>query len=207
MSERHIFRDIGSFEDRLGLPRGFYGRLLKEDDWSFVIKLNALFEGACAHALVARLNAPDLVEQFARLPFADRDTGKVKFLSTLGCISEDQSTFLRKLGELRNLVVHNVSKVGFTFDGYVAELDSNQRRQVAKVFGRGWSDPVSVSSKKVPLAKFAAENTKLVLWLSAAELLACLYLEFEIAEIRLRTAALDEYRKSILEPRLEALGP
>lgn len=52
MTERHIFRDLASLEHRLGIPKGFYARQLKEDDWSFVIKLNALFEAACAHALV-----------------------------------------------------------------------------------------------------------------------------------------------------------
>lgn len=206
MSERHIFRDITSFEKRLALPKGFYARLLKEDDWSFVIKLNALFEAACAHALVTRLTAPELIDQFARLELADRDRGKVKFLSTLGCISNEQATFLTRLAELRNALAHNVSQVSFTFDGYVAGMDSNQRRQLAKVFGHGCNDPIPIEGKKIPLAKFAAENTKLVIWLSAAEILACLYLEYEIAEIRLKAAALDEYRRSVAGPNLGLLG-
>lgn len=111
MTERHIFRDLASLEHRLGIPKGFYARQLKEDDWSFVIKLNALFEAACAHALVTRLGAPELIDQFARLEVADRDRGKVKFLSTLGSISDEQAAFLRRLAELRNalaVVSHDV---------------------------------------------------------------------------------------------------
>jgi hypothetical protein len=53
MSERGIFNDVKAFERRLGLPVGFYERLLQEDDWSFVIKLNALFE-----LLYSRLGRP-----------------------------------------------------------------------------------------------------------------------------------------------------
>lgn len=200
MSERHIFRDIASFEHRLGLPKGFYDRLLKEDDWSFVIKLNALFEAACAHALVIRLAAPELIDQFSRLELADRDRGKVKFLSALGCISDEQATFLRRLAELRNALAHNVSQVNFTFEVYVSGLDSNQRKQLAKVLGHGCNDPIPIEGKKIPLVRFAAENTKLVIWLSAAEVLACLYLEYEIAEIRLKAHELDAYRRSVLEP-------
>jgi hypothetical protein len=205
MSERHIFRDVASFEQRLSLPKDFYVRLLREDDWSFVIKLNALFEAVCAHALTTRLNAPELIDQFARLELADRERGKVKFLSTLGCITDEQAKFLRELASLRNTLAHNVSQVTFTFDEYVSGLDSNQRKKLAVVFAHGCNDPIPVAGKKIPLAKFAAENTKLVIWLTAAEVLACLYLEYEVAEIRLRTAALDEYRRIVLEPRIEAL--
>ena len=53
-----LFKDITQLERRLGLPEGFYERLVREDDWSFVIKLNALFEAACTHALANRLHAP-----------------------------------------------------------------------------------------------------------------------------------------------------
>lgn len=205
MSERHIFRDIASFEQRLALPKGFYGRLLKEDDWSFVIKLNALFEAVCAHALVTRLAAPELIDQFARLELADRDRGKVKFLLSLSCINDEQAAFLRRLAELRNALAHNVSQVSFTFDSYVSGMDSNQRKQHAKVFGHGCNDPIPVEGKKIPLLKFAAENTKLVIWLTAAEVLACLYLEYEIAEIRLKAAAIEAYRRSVVEPNLGLL--
>lgn len=197
MPERHIFHDIASFEQRLSLPDGFFVQLLREDDWSFVIKLNALFEAACAHALTTRLNAPELIDQFARLELADRERGKVKFLSKLNCITEEQAKFLRELATLRNTLAHNVSQVTFTFDRYVSGLDSNQKKKLATIFGHGCNDPIPVEGEKIPLTKFAAENTKFVIWLTAAEVLACLYLEYENAEIRLKTATFDEYRRIV----------
>lgn len=203
MSENHIFRDVASLEQRLSLPKGFYVRLLSEDDWSFVIKLNALFEAACAHALTIRLDAPELIDQFARLELADRERGKVKFLSTLKCITEEQAKFLRELAALRNTLAHNVSQVTFTFDKYVSKLDSNQKKKLTAVFGHGCNDPIAVDGKKIPLNKFAAENTKFVIWLTAAEVLACLYLEFKNAEIRLQTATFDEYRRIVSNPDLK----
>lgn len=199
MSEQQIFRDIAAFEERLGLPKKFYVRLLEENDWSFVIKLNALFEAVCSHALSARLNAPELIDQFARLELADRDRGKIKFLSSLGCLTNEQAKFLRELASLRNKLAHDVSQVTFTFDSYVSKLDSNQRKNLVKVFGYNGNDPVFIADKKIPLSKFVMENMKLVTWLTAANVLGCLYFEYEIAEIRLKPTALAEYRRMVLE--------
>jgi hypothetical protein len=145
--------------------------------------------------LVARLNAPEIEDQLANLELADSTRGKVKFLTAMDCITSQQSTFLRKLAELRNGLVHNVSRVGFTFDAHVAGLDSNQREQFVAVFGRNWNDVVDLGDIQIPRPKFVLENAKLSLWFSAADLLACLYLEFEIAEFKLQTTILRGYQK------------
>lgn len=193
--ERDVFADVKQFEKRLGLPAGFYVKLLEEDDWSFVIKLNALFEGACTHALVARLRAPEIEEQIARLELADSATGKVKLLSTLGCISTEQSAFLRKLAELRNNLVHNVSRVAFSYEQHLAPMDSNQKDQFVKVFGSCWKEQVELAERVVPRKQFVLENPKLSVWFASVEILACLYLEFELAELRFQSAVIEGYRK------------
>ena len=61
-----IFHDVVQFEQCLGLPNGFYEKLLGEDDWSFIVKLSALFEAACSHILVKRLHAPELEDYLGR---------------------------------------------------------------------------------------------------------------------------------------------
>jgi hypothetical protein len=62
-----VLSDVSAFEQKLGLPESFYTDLLKNDDWSFVVKLNALVEAACTHALSMRLHAPELEEALANL--------------------------------------------------------------------------------------------------------------------------------------------
>ncbi|MEP7173540.1 MAG: hypothetical protein ABI705_08640, partial [Aestuariivirga sp.] len=57
--------EISSIEKRLKLPKGFYSKLLDDDDWSFVIKLNAIFEALCTHVLVARLDAQTLSNELS----------------------------------------------------------------------------------------------------------------------------------------------
>ena len=78
-----IFEEVRKFEQKLGLPKDFYNQLLREDDWSFVIKLNALFEGATTHVLTTRLHAPELVDAFAHLDQLNSKVGKVTLLREL----------------------------------------------------------------------------------------------------------------------------
>jgi hypothetical protein len=46
-----IPKNIKDIERDLGLPIGFLVTLKEEDDWSFIIKLHALFEAAYSHLL------------------------------------------------------------------------------------------------------------------------------------------------------------
>ena len=195
---RELFDDVRTFEGRLGLPNGFYDSLLREDDWSFVIKLNALFEAACTHALAARMHAPELIEALSSLEFAHTKAGKIVFLEQLGAVTPQQSSILRKLAELRNSLVHNISRVGFRFKDHVDTSDSNQKAALVKTFGHGIRDDIELKGQKIPLEQFVLQNPKLALWLTAAEVLACLHLEFERAELRLRGAALAEYMRVAL---------
>jgi hypothetical protein len=76
-----IFNDLKSLETTLGLPENFYKNLLHESDWSFVIKLSAMFEAAATHALTQRLGHPNLLKAFSFLEHANGRYGKIKLLS------------------------------------------------------------------------------------------------------------------------------
>jgi hypothetical protein len=188
-----MFTDIKQFEQRLGLPEGFYERLIREDDWSFVIKLHALLEAACAHILATRLHAPELEQSLAYLDLANSKCGKVVLLRELGAITADQATILRRLAELRNALVHNITKVAFSFPAYVASRDKQQLDHFITSFGHGVADTVHIGQQVVSRKEFVQSNPKLALWLTAAEVLACLHLEMENAQLRLERLALAKY--------------
>ena len=189
------FADVAQFEKQLGLPEGFYNRLLKEDDWSFVIKLNALFEAAATHILVVRLQAPEIEEALAHLDFAHSKYGKVVLLRKLDAINKEQAALLRMIAELRNDLVHDVSSVGFSFSAHVSSLDQNQLERLISAFGRGIADPVPIGKKDIPRKEFVKSNPKIALWLTSIEVLACLYLEKEMTDLRLKQLTYDEATK------------
>jgi hypothetical protein len=58
-------KGILELESKLGLDQGFFGNLQSEDDWSFVIKLHALFEAACTHLLLFHFQELELTDIFS----------------------------------------------------------------------------------------------------------------------------------------------
>lgn len=190
-----IFEEVRKFEQKLGLPKDFYNQLLREDDWSFVIKLNALFEGATTHVLTTRLHAPELVDAFAHLDQLNSKVGKVTLLRELGAITSEQAALMRQLGELRNELAHNIRNVTFSFSSYVSSRDANQLAKLVKAFGHGVNEVLEIENLRIPREKFVQENTKLALWLTSAEVIACLYLEFEVAALHLENLALAQFQK------------
>lgn len=189
---RTLITEISEFEARLKLPSGFYFKLLEEDDWSFVIKLSSLFEGACTQVLSALVDCPELNEVLVRMDMA-APRGKIDTLRKFGSLSDDQAKILKVIAELRNDLVHGISKVGFRFENYFEGLVPSKVDQQVKLFGHGLIEQLQVGNRKVPRAQFVRDNIKLSIWLTASEVLACLHLDIRGAELRLTERALDHY--------------
>jgi hypothetical protein len=188
-----IFTDIQQFERRLSLPNGFYDALLKEDDWSFVVKMSALFESACTHILSVRLRAPELEDSFSFLDQANTKCGRVALLKSVNAISKEQATFLYKLAELRNKLTHRVENVSFQFATYVSGFDKPQQKSFIEAFGHGVKDELNVRGLVIEKSHFVLENPKIAMWLTAAEILACLYLEIDVVKLAIDKEALSNY--------------
>ena len=186
----NIFSEVKAQALRLGLPADFYTKLLEEDDWSFVIKANALVEAACSDALAARFHAPDLAERFATLDLGHKKHGKVALLRATGAIEKGQAAFLQILYELRNQLAHNIRRVGFTFEAYLKEAEPKDRAAFIKNIGHGIKPEVLGEPREV----FVANNPKLALWATLSEVLACLHVEHAFAEARLLSMAAQKLR-------------
>jgi hypothetical protein len=128
-----VYPALEKLETRLGLPKGFCEALVKEDDWSFIVKLHALLEAALTALLTAKL-APELRPIFARLEMSRSDTGKIAFAKALGLISPEDYRLIHTLSELRNDLVHSVDMIGFNLTAYVAGLDSSKLNSFVKTF-------------------------------------------------------------------------
>lgn len=188
-----LFANLKLFELRLGVPENFYRDLLHEDDWSFVIKLNALFEAACTHILATRMHAPALEESLANLDLLHSKYGKVALLRKLGALTSEQGTVLRNLAELRNSLAHNIHNVAFSFEKYVAGLDKQQLDNLIRNFGHGVADELRIGDKTIQRRQFIHENPKIALWLTSVEILGCLAIEVEVARLHVKSLALSEF--------------
>lgn len=189
-----MFKDIEEFESRLNLPSGFYSKLLEEDDWSFVIKISALFEAACTHILAVRLRAPEIETALAHLEQGNTRYGKIVLLKKLNAITSEQSSILSALAKLRNELAHNIANVGFTFTSYTKDMNKDNKNNFVKLFGHGLTDEIEIKNKQIPKRDFVLSSAKLAIWMTAAEVLACLYLEIESAKFSFNSEAIACYK-------------
>ncbi len=154
-----IYALLRQSEIDLHLREGFFQSLLKEDDWSFVIKAHALIEGAVSQQLSITLDSL-LHKIFRHLELGDARTGKMIFAEALGLLSKDECTYIRKLSELRNLLVHDIRTTDFKFKAHIDSLDDNQRKAFLK-----WVVSYAAKDARNQWLNNARENAKFYIWL------------------------------------------
>lgn len=120
---------VSEFERRLGIRPGFFNALIREDDWSFVIKFHAFLEACLTHAICSCLGRPELEEVIARLDTSNNQSGKLAFAKKLGLLNKPQRRYVVALSHLRNDIVHDARAVDFRFDDYMSKLTEEQRYQ------------------------------------------------------------------------------
>ena len=170
--------------NQVGLAKGFYKQLLKEDDWFFVIKMSALIEVSCTFAICAALDRPELEDAISYIELANLKYGKLPMLLKLSALEKDHVKIISTLAELRNKLAHDVSMTNFSFSDYIGRLDKNQRSKLVRLFGHGISENLEINGKRVSLEDFVVRNPKIAMWGTFAEIIACLNLEKEKAQIR-----------------------
>ncbi len=139
-----FYADLERLERDLCLPSEFLGKLVEEDDWSFVIKSHAIIEAALTHFLISSTDAR-LAHLFHRLPFGGGHASKLAVAHALGLLDDLSHDFARRLSELRNRLVHAVGHVSFAFGPYVAAMSPGDQRglgnSIAKaVAASKWQD-------------------------------------------------------------------
>src|SRR5438445_12959245 len=98
---------IKQLENNLSLPKSFYRKLLKDDDWSFIIRLHALVEAAVSTLIIEALGHPQLTKIIKRLGTQT----KRAMMKELKLFDKNHQEFLRVLSEVRNDFVHDTSHV------------------------------------------------------------------------------------------------
>jgi hypothetical protein len=192
-----MFDKIAELESKLKLPDDFYKNLIKEDDWSFVIKLSTLFEAACTHILSIKLRSPELETAFSFLDQANDKYGKLQLLRKLKALTEEQFKFLKELATLRNKLAHKIENVNFSFEEHLKILNKDQINAYTTVFGYSLNDVVEFEGQCIPKREYFVKNSKKTLWFISADILACLYLEVEIVELEDNQKSLDWRQKNL----------
>ena len=176
--------DVVALENDVGVRPGFFATLLSEgDDWSFVIKTHALIEAAVSHLLGEVPGHPELVETFSQIELSGVRTGKLAFAEVLGCLDKSERRTIRKLSELRNRLVHDVSNVDFNFSDWTQSLEKGQLKEFANAFGPS-SESLDINGTQVLSTEFFKQNARLNIWLACLFLLSLIYQRKDLARVR-----------------------
>lgn len=183
----------GSFEGKTDFLLG----LLKQDDWSFVIKAHALIEEAVTEVIVAHLGQESLKGLIERLPLSDAKAGKLVATKQLGLLPDNHRKFIRWFSELRNILAHRLENTSFTFEAHLAAFDANQRRSWKQNI-LCWSDR---EADRPGLETLAEEHPKVLLVCALTVVIGECILLAEHAKSRRR---LDDAEKLAMK---EIFGP
>ncbi len=101
-----------------------------DSDWALVIKLNAYLEATLNFLIVRHFGDARLESVIPNLDLSDPKRGKIAFVKALDLLPKAHRSFIHKLAELRNKVVHNVKNVDLDLKAYLDQLDSKQFEQL-----------------------------------------------------------------------------
>jgi hypothetical protein len=111
----------------------FLSKLIEGDDWSLVIKSHALFESLITELIVLRNAENNLKKVIERMPLHGETVSKIAILKTYELLKPNEISFIVKLSEIRNRIVHKYENLNFTFEKFIADMNSEQTKNWKKL--------------------------------------------------------------------------
>jgi hypothetical protein len=120
--KQELFRLVSEKND-------FLNELHGGDDWSFVIKAQALVEGSVTQAVLAHLGDSRLAKIVEVMPLVGGEVSKLAVAKELELLTAPQRRFVHNMAILRNRLAHRADQASFSFERHIASLDKNQRKE------------------------------------------------------------------------------
>lgn len=188
-NNEEFLKAISKLESNIGLKNGFFSALLKEDDWSFVIKLHAMYEAAVTALIIDKLGQDTLEAFISRLELGDRSRGKLRIAKDLGLLDKEERKFIYSLSEIRNNFVHNVNNTQIDLKKYLNDLDKNKYKHYIDTFSYTYAKNVEIAEYIIESKQFTRENPKIAIWHNSMNVL------FVISTI----SATEKHKRSLQE--------
>jgi hypothetical protein len=125
---------LTTIRERIQSHLAFVTELPEGDDWTFVIKTQALLEACVTEAVLVRLGDDRIKRTVETMSLIGEGATKLQFAKDLGLLEAPQRRFIKKLASLRNRLAHRVEYVNFKFPDHIASLDRDARKD--------WQDSV-----------------------------------------------------------------
>ncbi|MFT5114770.1 MAG: hypothetical protein ACI8P9_004110 [Parasphingorhabdus sp.] len=174
------YKEVEEFECDLGIKVGFLESLVKEDDWTFVIKLHALLEIVVTDLLVHAIGKLEIDKEIASLDMSV----KLDFGKSLKFVAKEERRFIKELSKLRNFLVHDAKNTSFCFENYVGRMDQNQKKAFCESIGYSFDTYIGPEGRKTEKFQFIGDNPKISIWLNSMFAIAVLYQYREYSRVK-----------------------
>ncbi|MCP4976038.1 MAG: hypothetical protein GY931_07730 [Maribacter sp.] len=128
--------EIEDLEEYLGLKQGFFKNLQLDDDWSFIVKLNSLFEAAVSSLVTEELARKELKGTFSNMDMGTAKYGKLAFVKELDLLPENYIKYIETLNRLRNKFAHDISKTSHDLKTYLETASRSTRKECRRYLNR-----------------------------------------------------------------------
>lgn len=173
-ARRLLNEHLRSLVGELEAHSEFMLSLINKPDWTLVIQCHTLIESVITELLVSRMAQQELKEFLYRLPLSDDSFGKLRLVKDYNLLTKEQRTCIRKTSELRNLLVHRVENIEFSFIDFFEQLNNNNNKKKSWVNAFCWDG----DSK---LRELFDTKPRYAFWLSLFSLISTIQIEISHA--------------------------
>ena len=152
--------------------------LLKDNDWSMIIKSHALIESLITELIISKTEEEKIKPLIERLPLSDEQIGKLKIIKDYELLSKEQISFIKRFSSLRNNLVHNFENIDFDLKHYVSSMDKNQKSAWGKAIT--W---FTTDEDHQYWITGSINSPKITLWMSILMLASSVFLDSEELKI------------------------
>ncbi len=121
------------FKSKFGHSFSAFTTVLTDDDWGFVIKLNAFIEDSLNRLLIGHFKDERLTGIISTLPIGLRKSvGKLRFAFDLELLTKEDVHFIEFIAAMRNDFAHKVDYLNFNLGKYFEELNVDKLKLYKK---------------------------------------------------------------------------
>ncbi|WP_040508528.1 hypothetical protein [Leptospira wolffii] len=165
-----------------------FNKIIKDDDWSFIIKSQAVLESSVLNLLIAKSGDQKFEKYFNRLSL----NAKVELLKDLDLCSNSIKRYIQSISQLRNRLAHDPEEISFSFKKLIKNMSPSDKKNFINSFNINNENPLSEEFKKLILSK-----TKSAIYLNTITIIVLFSFERErlILEREMMSMQIDESEK------------
>lgn len=189
MSKDFLSHFLTTVANDLQLPQDAVFNLMKEDDWSFIVKLSSILEKFLGYLITSKVSDASL----KGLIYEQSLEKKISLSQKMELITEEAHKEFNFVRRMRNRAAHGIL---FSFEEQFKDLDT--LNDYKSLFKKTWNEKMQIAGKKVNGLDFAVENPKITLFMACAGHLSFADLEREMGELKSKVENMESLLGSIL---------